>query len=158
MSESATTFSKAMPSLIDDLSKGFLTKLPQNTIPSQIEKEIVTVWRNLNFPQHRPVSEKTIVELLYLLLRENAESLFEGASSVKMLIEGLDFNSKSISKGAQTDALRTTMAPGPSWTNWIISFGVLPKLTDSQPFYPTVRASRSMARTGNHCYFLTKTI
>ena len=113
MSESATTFSKAIPSLVDELRKGFLTKLPQNTIPSQIEKEIVAVWRNLNLPLYRPMSEKTIVELLYLLMRENAESLVEGTSSVKMLMEGLSLDGKSISKTAQTDALRTAMAPGP---------------------------------------------
>ena len=111
MDESVFAMSEAMPGLVDEVLEGFATMLPRSRPPPKILTAISREWRKFKGIQLRPVSEKTICELLYFLMRENPGGLLGEALPVKALVDRLVSGAGPIGKGAQTDALRKTMAP-----------------------------------------------
>ena len=112
MKEAIVAISDSVQELLCDGSDTSLINLPRHDPPERVYRMILEELDKLGLTKTTPVTERTIVDLLYLAMRERgSEVLDEVLPILAETLEGLRADAKEMGRRAQVSALKEMMAP-----------------------------------------------
>ena len=112
MQDAIISTKDSIQQLLDSGPETSLLKLPRDVPPEWIYKIISEELTKLGATRVTQITEKTIIDLLYLVLREKgSEVLCETILLLEGILEMLGSRAAAISRNAQVSVLRNTMAP-----------------------------------------------
>ena len=112
MREAIVSVSNSVQNLICGGSETFFFELPRHGPPEPVYRMISDELAKLGLTETTPVTERTIIDLLYVAMRERgSDVLDEVFPYLARTLEGLRAGAPEISRRAQVAALGKTMAP-----------------------------------------------
>lgn len=112
MNDSILGMVGAVQGLIRGGFEDFLTNLPRNHSPRGLYRVMSEELNKLGLLKVTPVTEETIIDLFYLMMRERPqEFLGEAPSQLTAILEAMSTDAKELSQSAHTSVLQEAMAP-----------------------------------------------
>ena len=112
ISEGIETIADSFQNLIDGGSGASICELPRHGPPEPVYRMILEELTNLGLTNNTPVTENTIIDLLYLAMRENSSDVLDDLPpQLTKVFEGFRSGAIDMSRRAQVTALAETMAP-----------------------------------------------
>ena len=112
MGESVAAFATAVQEALAGEFSDFFAKLPRNHVPISIYQMLSEELEQLDSVGAAQVTQATVINQLYFLMRERGKDLFDQAlPQTAMILEQIGINAQQISKDAQASSLQKAMAP-----------------------------------------------
>ena len=112
MREAIVSISNSLQNLTGGGSETFLFELPRHGPPKPVYRMISEELTNLGLTEITPITERTIIDLLYLAMRERgSDALDEVLPLLTRTLEELRTEASEMSRRAQVTALGKTMIP-----------------------------------------------
>ena len=117
VSGAIVTMVDALQNLVDDEARAFMSDWPRQGPAGPLYRMIAEELTNLGLRDATPVTESTLVDLLYVMMRERGSKAFDDTRpALAKAFEGVRADAVAMSRRAQVTALGQAMAPQPRVT------------------------------------------
>ena len=112
VSEAIVTMVNALQNLVDDEARQFMSDWPRQGPAGPLCRMIAEELNNFGLRDATPVTESTLVDLIYVMMRERGSKAFDDTRpSLVEAFEGIRTGAVDMSRRAQVTALEKAMAP-----------------------------------------------